>query len=93
DCTVENGKIEFAGDESAIARANLWLRCADRVKIKAAEFKAETFDELFEGTKAVPWEDYLPSDAEFPVTGKSVKSKLFSVPDCQGIVKKAIVER
>ncbi|AEP02183.1 class I SAM-dependent RNA methyltransferase [Weizmannia coagulans] len=93
DCTVENGKIEFAGDESAIARANLWLRCADRVKIKAAEFKAETFDELFEGTKAVPWEDFLPRDAEFPVTGKSVKSKLFSVPDCQGIVKKAIVER
>ncbi|GER67879.1 RNA methyltransferase [Weizmannia acidilactici] len=93
DCTVENGKIEFSGDESAIARANLWLRCADRVKIKAAEFKAETFDELFEQTKAVPWEDYLPQDAEFPVTGKSVKSKLFSVPDCQAIVKKAIVER
>ncbi|WP_018660302.1 THUMP domain-containing class I SAM-dependent RNA methyltransferase [Heyndrickxia acidiproducens] len=93
ECKVENGRIEFTGDSAAIARANLWLRCADRIKIKVAAFKAETFDELFEQTKAIHWEDYLPVDAEFPVQGKSVKSKLFSVPDCQAIVKKAIVER
>lgn len=93
DCQVDNGKVTFTGDEYAIARSNLWLRTADRVKIKVGEFKAFTFDELFEKTKALPWEQFLPEDAEFPVTGKSVKSKLFSVPDCQAIVKKAIVER
>ncbi len=93
ECTVDNGKITFKGDELAIARCNLWLRTADRIKIAIGEFKATTFDELFEKTKALPWEDFLPEDAEFPVTGKSVKSKLFSVPDCQAIVKKAIVER
>ncbi|MDP4083829.1 MAG: class I SAM-dependent RNA methyltransferase [Bacillota bacterium] len=93
ECEVENGKVTFIGDESAIARCNLWLRTADRLKIKVAEFKAYTFDELFEKTKAIPWERYLPEDAEFPVTGKSLKSKLFSVSDCQAIVKKAVVER
>lgn len=93
DCVVENGKVAFEGDESAIARSNLWLRTADRIKIKVGEFKAYTFDELFEQTKALPWENFLPEDAEFPVIGKSVKSKLFSVSDCQAIVKKAVVER
>ncbi|MFB6466057.1 class I SAM-dependent RNA methyltransferase [Cytobacillus sp. Hz8] len=93
ECQVENGRISFTGDESAIVRSNLWLRTADRIKIKIGEFKATTFDELFEKTKALPWEQYLPVNAEFPVIGKSVKSKLFSVSDCQGIVKKAIVER
>ncbi|UAC47033.1 class I SAM-dependent RNA methyltransferase [Bacillus aquiflavi] len=93
DCTVENGKIQFAGDELAIARSNLWLRTADRIKIKVGEFKAFTFDELFEKKKSLPWEQFLPENAEFPVIGKSVKSKLFSVSDCQAIVKKAIVER
>lgn len=93
DCEVDNGKITYTGDEYAIARSNLWLRTADRVKIKVGEFKAYTFDELFEKTKALPWEKYLPEDAEFPVIGKSVKSKLFSVSDCQAIVKKAVVER
>jgi putative N6-adenine-specific DNA methylase len=93
ECTVENGRITFIGDENAIARSNLWLRTADRVKIKVAEFKATSFDELFEKTKALPWENFLPENAEFPVTGKSVKSKLFSISDCQAIVKKAIVER
>ncbi|MBT2754958.1 THUMP domain-containing class I SAM-dependent RNA methyltransferase [Mesobacillus foraminis] len=93
ECEVENGRITFQGDELAIARSNLWLRTADRVKIKAGEFKAYTFDELFERTKAIPWEQFLPENAEFPVSGKSQKSKLFSVPDCQAIVKKAIVER
>ncbi|WHY65461.1 class I SAM-dependent RNA methyltransferase [Neobacillus sp. SuZ13] len=93
ECEVENGKVTYTGDESAIARSNLWLRTADRIKIKVGEFKAFTFDELFEKTKALPWEKFLPEDAEFPVVGKSVKSKLFSVSDCQAIVKKAVVER
>ncbi|MED1468002.1 class I SAM-dependent RNA methyltransferase [Bacillus salipaludis] len=93
ECEVDNGKITFTGDEYAIARTNLWLRTAARVKIKVGEFKAYTFDELFEKTKALPWEKYLPEDAEFPVIGKSVKSKLFSISDCQSIVKKAVVER
>lgn len=90
---VDNGKIYFEGDELAIARTNLWLRVADRVKIVVAQFPAKTFDQLFEGVKAIQWEKYLPVDANFPVSGKSVKSKLFSVPDCQAITKKAIVER
>ncbi|MGX1264005.1 putative N6-adenine-specific DNA methylase [Rossellomorea marisflavi] len=93
ECQVENGKVIFQGDETAIARANMWLRTADRVKILVGEFNAYSFDELFERTKALPWESYLPVDAEFPVQGKSVKSKLYSVPDCQAIVKKAIVEK
>ncbi|WP_251554725.1 THUMP domain-containing class I SAM-dependent RNA methyltransferase [Neobacillus muris] len=93
DCKVENGKVIYTGDEYAIARSNLWLRTADRIKVIVGEFKAFTFDELFEKTKALPWEQFLPENAEFPVTGKSVKSKLFSVSDCQAIVKKAVVER
>ncbi|MEK4424821.1 THUMP domain-containing class I SAM-dependent RNA methyltransferase [Solibacillus sp. FSL K6-1523] len=90
---VDNGKVYFEGDELAIARTNLWLRVADRVKIVVAQFPAHTFDQLFEGVKAIEWEKFLPVDAAFPVSGKSVKSKLFSVPDCQAITKKAIVER
>lgn len=90
---VDNGKVYFEGDEMAIARTNLWLRVADRVKIVVAQFPVKTFDQLFEGVKAVQWEKYLPVDANFPVSGKSVKSTLFSVPDCQAITKKAIVER
>lgn len=92
ECEVENGKITFEGDEKAICRSNLWLRTADRIKLKVGEFKATTFDELFEKTKALNWGDYIPVNAEFPVIGKSHKSKLFSVPDCQSIVKKAVVE-
>ncbi|MDN7241073.1 class I SAM-dependent RNA methyltransferase [Planococcus sp. N028] len=90
---TENGKVFFEGDEKAIVKANLWLRTADRVKIIAGEFNSYTFDELFENTKAIEWEKFLPVDAEFPVSGKSVKSTLYSVPNCQSIVKKAIVER
>ncbi|UZJ80896.1 class I SAM-dependent RNA methyltransferase [Fictibacillus sp. KU28468] len=93
DVKVENGKIIFKGDESALCRSNLWLRTADRVKLLVGEFKAETFDELFEQTKALPWSDFIPEDGEFPVIGKSVKSKLFSVSDCQAIVKKAVVDQ
>ncbi|MBM7552514.1 THUMP domain-containing class I SAM-dependent RNA methyltransferase [Thalassobacillus pellis] len=93
DVEVDNGRVTFDADVSAIPRLNLWLRTADRVKLQVGKFKALTFDELFEQTKALPWETYIPEDGEFPVVGKSVKSKLYSVPDCQSIVKKAIVER
>lgn len=90
---VENGKVTFAANELGICRTNLWLRSSERVLLKMGEFKATTFEELFQQTKALPWEKWLPIDAEFPVEGKSIKSKLFSVSDCQAIVKKAIVER
>mgnify|MGYP004581655849 FL=1 len=89
----EDAKITYMGDERAIARSNLWLRSADRVLLKMGEFKALEFEELFQQTKAVAWEDIIPSDGKFTVTGTSVKSKLHSVPACQSIVKKAIVER
>lgn len=88
DQFVENGKVTFAGDERAICRTNLWLRSADRVLVKIGEFKAVTFEELFEKTKALPWDEWIPENAEFPVEGKSIDSKLASVPDCQAIVKK-----
>lgn len=93
DPVVDNGKITFEAPISAISRCNLWLRVADRVKILIGEFKVETFDELFEATKGLRWEDYIPEDGTFPVIGKSHRSKLFSVSDCQAIVKKAIVDR
>jgi len=93
DQFVENGKVTFAGDERAICRTNLWLRSADRVLVKIGEFKAVTFEELFEKTKALPWDEWIPENAEFPVEGKSIDSKLASVPDCQAIVKKAVVEK
>jgi putative N6-adenine-specific DNA methylase len=90
---VENGKVSFVGTERAIARANIWLRCADRVLLEIGQFTARSFEELFQQTKALPWEEWISADAEFPVIGKSIKSQLYSVPDCQAIVKKAIVER
>lgn len=90
---VENGKVTFSTDELGICRTNLWLRSSDRVLLKMGSFKARTFEELFQQTKALPWEEWLPEDANFPVQGKSIKSQLFSVSDCQAIVKKAIVER
>lgn len=93
EIVVENGRVIFSADERAICRSNLWLRTADRVLLKMGEFKATSFEELFENTKALPWTDWLPVNAEFPVEGKSVKSQLFSVPNCQAIVKKAIVEK
>jgi len=92
DTKVENGRVTFKGDFAAIARANLWLRTSDRILVKMGAFPATTFDELFEGTKALPWTEWLPADAEFPVQGRSHKSQLSSVPACQGIVKKAVVE-
>ena len=91
--TVENGRIFFEGDEEAIAKCNLWLRTADRIKLVVGRFKATTFEDLFESTKALPWETIIEEGGQFPVQGRSVKSTLHSVPDCQAIVKKAIVER
>lgn len=93
DLMVENGRVTFTGDELAICRTNLWLRTADRVLIKMGEFQATTFDELFEGTKALPWDQWITEDGEFPALGRSHKSQLSSVPACQGIVKKAMVEK
>ncbi|MEW6621547.1 MAG: class I SAM-dependent RNA methyltransferase [Bacillota bacterium] len=89
---VENAKVTFNASEFAICRTNLWLRTAYRIRLKIGEFKALTFDELFEETKKLPWHEFLPHNANFPVEGKSIKSTLYSVPDCQAIVKKAIVE-
>lgn len=88
DIKTENGRVNFKGDEEDIAKANIWLRTADRVLIKMAEFKAESFEELFQGAKAVDWWKLIPENGKMHVTGKSVKSKLFSVSDCQAIVKK-----
>lgn len=90
---TEDGKVTYMGDERAIVRSNLWLRSADRVLLKMAEFNAVEFEELFQQTKALAWEELIPVDGKFTVTGTSVKSKLHSVPACQKIVKKAIVER
>lgn len=90
---TEDGKVTFLGDERAIVRSNLWLRSADRVLLKMAEFNAVEFEELFQQTKALAWEQLIPIDGKFTVTGSSVKSKLHSVPACQSIVKKAIVEK
>ena len=90
--TVEDGRVTFIGDEMAICRSNLWLRTAERVLVKLGEFEATTFEALFEQTKALPWKDWIPENAAFPVKGYALKSKLFSVPDCQSIIKKAVVE-
>ncbi|WP_117160750.1 class I SAM-dependent RNA methyltransferase [Paraliobacillus sp. X-1268] len=90
---VENGKVIFEADISAIPRCNLWLRTADRLKVVIGQFYAKTFDDLFEATKALEWDQYIPENGKFPVIGKSHKSTLFSVSDCQAIVKKAIVEK
>jgi len=92
DARTENGRVSFTGDALDIARANIGLRCADRVLIKMASFKATDFEELFQGTLAVRWEDFIPPDGKMHVVGKSHKSLLSSVPDCQSIVKKAVVE-
>lgn len=90
---VENYRVRFDGTQKDILNTNIWLRTADRIKIIVGEFDATTFDQLFEGVKALPWEYYLNYDSEFPVAGRSKKSELFSVPDVQAITKKAIVNR
>lgn len=92
--SVEDGRVSFWGDAQAICEANIFLRTAERILLKVGSFKAETFDELFEKTKALPWENYIPKNGKFWVTkAASVKSKLFSPSDIQSIMKKAMVER
>jgi putative N6-adenine-specific DNA methylase len=88
-----DGRVTFEGDLADVARANIHLRCAEHVFICLGKFPVTTFDELFEGTKALAWEDWIGKLDAFPVKGHCIKSRLFSVPDCQSIVKKAIVER
>lgn len=91
---VEDGRVTFWGDADAVCRANIFLRTAERILVKAGSFKAVTFDELFEGTKAIPWEEFIPKDGKFWVAkAASVKSRLFSPSDIQSIMKKAMVER
>ena len=90
---AENGRVYFDGDESSVARANIALRIGERVLIEVGRFDAKTFDQLFESVKALPWENYIPKDGAFPVKGYCLSSTLMSVPDCQKIIKKAIVER
>jgi putative N6-adenine-specific DNA methylase len=93
DLTVTNGRVEFQAMAEDIPKPNLWLRSADRILLKLGEFEAKTFDDLFEQTKELPWENWITKDGKFTVTGKSVKSTLGSVRACQAIVKKAVVEK
>lgn len=91
--TTMDGRIYFRGDAAACARTNIGLRYAERLYVTLGSFEAQTFDALFEGTKALPWEDFIGREDMFPVTGHSIKSTLFSVPDCQRIIKKAVSVR
>lgn len=88
-----DGRVYFEGPPSAIVRSNLWLRCAERVLIELASFDAVTFSDLFDGVKKIPWERFIGEKDAFPVKGHSIKSTLYSLPDCQKIIKKAVVER
>ena len=90
---AENGGARFTATLEDAMRANLWLRCADRVLLVVGRFEARSFEELFEGVKALPWEDFIGKNTRFPVSGKCARSQLMSVRDCQAITKKAIVER
>ena len=93
DVSAENGRVLLSGDFNMLARANICSRFAERINIVIGEFKAVTFTELFEGVKSLCWENYIGVDDAFPVNGWSIDSQLFSIPDCQSIIKKAIVER
>ena len=90
---AENGRVLFSGDEHILARANICSRCAERIQILIGSFEAHSFEELFQGTKALPWEEWIGEKDTFPVKGYSLNSDLFSVSDCQSIIKKAVVER
>ena len=93
DARAEMGGARFTAPPEQAFEANLWLRCADRVLLVMGRVPARTFDELFEGVRALPWADFIPADGRFPVTGRCARSQLMSVSDCQAIAKKAIVER
>ena len=86
-----DGRVTFIGDPEAVALSNIFLRYAERVYIKLGSFRAESFEELFEGTRALPWSDFIGRDDAFPVKGHSIRSRLYSIPDCQSIIKKAVV--
>ena len=86
-----DGRVTFLGDPEAVALSNIFLRYAERVYIKLGSFRAESFEELFEGTRGLSWSDFIGKDDAFPVKGHSIRSKLFSIPDCQSIIKKAVV--
>ena len=90
---AQNGRVDFEGDEAVLARANICSRYAERILIRMGSFRAETFEELFQGVKKIPWEMFIGEKDAFPVKGYSLDSKLFSVSDCQAIIKKAVVER
>ncbi|MEG1404354.1 MAG: class I SAM-dependent RNA methyltransferase [Oscillospiraceae bacterium] len=90
---AENGRVRFDGTEAELAKASVGLRCAERILVEVGSFEALTFDQLFEGVKALPLEDFIPENGRFPVKGYSISSKLFSISDCQSIVKKAAVTR
>lgn len=90
---AQNGRVDFEGDETVLARANICSRYAERILIRMGSFRAETFEELFQGVKKIPWEMFIGEKDAFPVKGYSLDSKLFSVSDCQAIIKKAVVER
>lgn len=91
--TVENGRVLLEGDPNMLARANINSRFAERILINVGQFTATTFTELFDGVKALPWEDYIGKDNAFPVNGSSISSALHSIPDCQSIIKKAVADR
>ena len=93
DVQVENGRVLFSGDESALARASIGLRTGERILIRLADFPAKTFEELFQGVYNAPLEDYIPREGAFPVKGHCLNSQLMSVPDCQAIIKKAASKR
>ncbi len=93
DVVCENGRVLFSGDENILARANICLRFAERIQILVGSFEAKSFEELFQGTKSLPWENWISQTDAFPVKGYSINSALFSVSDCQSIIKKAVVER
>ena len=93
DVKTEDGRVTFVGDINAVARANMWIRTGERVFIKLGEFDAKTYDELFEGTKSLPWEMWITKNSAFPVKGHTLKSKLQSERDCQAIIKKAVADR
>lgn len=90
--SAQNARVFFEGDETILARANIWTRCAERIQIVLDTFNALTFEELFQGVKSLPWSEFIGSKDTFPVKGFSLNSSLYSVPDCQKIIKKAVVE-
>jgi len=93
DVRPENGRVLFAGDVHTLARANICSRYAERIQILLGQFTARSFEELFQGVRALPWERWIGRQDAFPVKGWSLNSQLHSVPDCQAIIKKAVVER